>query len=239
LIRRRTDVFIESVELEYGIETLEPLAFVLRAMLDLRAARLELRGLAAGELLLTMGLAEHRLDTRPVVLAAPTTDARAILTLIKLNLEASPPAAPVESIRIELTPRAPRPAQADMFLPPVPGPDKLDTMITRLAALCGPGQVGTLKPDNSQRPKAVRLDAFNPPPPPLTPAYVTATKDVAQLVMRAIQPATEIEVLCARGMRSSCSARAWAGAWWRAPGRGAMTANGGARPQASPATITN
>jgi protein ImuB len=198
--RRRTEVFIESVELEYGIETLEPLAFVLRAMLDRLVARLELRGLAAGGLLLTLGLAEHCLNTRRVALAAPTIDVRAMLTLIKLSLEASPPIAPVESIRIDVTPRAPRPAQTDMFLPPTPAPDKLDTTIVRLAALCGPDQVGTLKPDNSHRPEAVRLDAFNPPPPPLTPAPGTATNNVAQLVIRAIQPATEIEVLCARGM---------------------------------------
>jgi len=228
--RRRTEVFIESVELEYGIETLEPLAFVLRAMLDRMVARLELRGLAAGNLLVTLGLAEHRLNTRRVAIAAPTTDVRAILTLIKLSLEASPPAAPVESIRIEVTPRTARPAQADMFLPPVPAPDKLDTTIARLAALCGPSQVGMLKPGNSHRPEAVRLDAFNPPPP-LTPATGTATNNVAQLVMRAIQPAVEIEVMCARGMpqfvrgaslggRVVARAGPWRrdGEWWREAG---------------------
>jgi len=226
--RRRTEVFSESVELEYGIETLEPLGFVLRAMLDRLVARLELRGLAAGDLLLTLGLADRRLHTRRIVLAAPTTDVRAILMLINLSLEASPPAAPVESIRIEVIPRTRRPAQADMFLPPVTAPDKLDTTIARLAALCGPDQVGTLKPDNSHRPEAMSLDAFNPPPPSLTQAPRTATDNAAQLVMRAIQPAVEIEVLCARGMpqfvrgaslggRVVARAGPWRrdGEWWR------------------------
>ena len=71
-------------------------------------------------------------------MAAPSNDVRAILTLINLSLEASPPEAAVESIRIEIAPRVPRPAQTDMFLLPAPAPDKLQTTIARLAALCGP-----------------------------------------------------------------------------------------------------
>jgi protein ImuB len=226
--RRRAEVFSESVELEYGVETLEPLAFVLHALLDRLVTRLELRGLVAGELLATLGLAERRLHTRRVVLAAPTNEVRALLTLLKLSLASSPPAAAVESIRIEVTPRIPRPAQADMFLPSALAPDQLDTTLARLAALCGPDQVGTLQPDNSYRPEAVRLDAFHPLPPPLTPAPSTAIKNVAPLVIRAIEPAAELEVLCVRGMpafvrganlggRVVSLAGPWRydGEWWR------------------------
>jgi protein ImuB len=226
--RRRAEVFVESVELEYGAEMLEPLIFVLRAMLDRLMTRLELRGLAAGDLLLTLGLVDHRINTRRVAIAAPANDVRAMLTLLKLSLEAEPPDAPVESIRIEVAPRTRQPAQADMFLPPAPAPAKLETTISRLAALCGPGQVGTLRPDNSHRPEAMRLDAFNPPPPPLTPAHGTAANNVAQLVIRAIQPAVEVEVTCLRGRpefvrganlggRVVACAGPWRrdGEWWR------------------------
>jgi len=52
--RRRTEVFTESVELEYGIETIEPLAFVMRGILDRLIERMEMRGLVAGDLLLTL-----------------------------------------------------------------------------------------------------------------------------------------------------------------------------------------
>jgi nucleotidyltransferase/DNA polymerase involved in DNA repair len=225
---RHAEVFSESVELEYGVETLEPLAFVLRAMLDRLVARLELRGMTAGDLRLTLGLAERRINARTVAVAAPTNDVRAMLTLINLSLEAAPPVAPVESIRLEVTPCTRRPVQADMFLPPTPAPAKLGTTIARLAALCGPAQVGTLKPDNSYRPEAVRLDAFNAPPPTLTPAHETAANNLAQLIIRAIQPAVEIEVMCARGIpefvrgaslggRVVALAGPWRhdGEWWR------------------------
>src|SRR5271154_1918514 len=46
--RRRAEFFAESVELEYGIELLEPLGFVMRAMLERLAERLSMRGLVAG-----------------------------------------------------------------------------------------------------------------------------------------------------------------------------------------------
>ena len=116
--RRRAEFFVETVELEYGIELLEPLGFVMRAMLERLAERLSLRGMVAGDITLAFGMSGHRSFNRRVAVAAPSNDVRAILTLINLSLEAAPPEAAVESIRIEIAPRVPRPAQTDMFLPP-------------------------------------------------------------------------------------------------------------------------
>ena len=116
--RRRAEFFVETVELEYGIELLEPLGFVMRAMLERLAERLSLRGMVAGDITLAFGMSGHRSFNRQVEVAAPSNDVRAILTLINLSLEAAPPEAAVESIRIEIAPRVPRPAQTDMFLPP-------------------------------------------------------------------------------------------------------------------------
>ena len=168
----------------------------------------------------------HRSFSRRIAVAAPSNDVRAILTLINLSLEAAPPEAAVESIRIEIAPRVPRPAQTDMFLPPSPAPDKLQTTIARLAALCGPGNVGTLSAENSHRPEAMRLDPFAPPPAPPIPENAAA-KNVTQLVIRAIRPAREIEVMCSReipefvrgenlGARVISIAGPWRrdGEWW-------------------------
>jgi protein ImuB len=224
--RRRAEVFTEALDLEYGIETLEPLAFVMRAMLERIATRLEVRGLAAGDILIELGLDGHRTFSRQVPMAAATTDARAMLTLVNLSLEAAPPEAAVESIRIEITPRAPRPAQTDLFLPPAPAPDRLETTLARLAALCGPDNVGTLCNENSHRPEAVRIAPFTPPPPPPMPDE--CARNVTQLVIRAIRPAREIEVMCSRGIpefvrgenlgaRIISIAGPWRrdGEWWR------------------------
>ena len=224
--RRRAEFFAETIELEYGIENLEPLGFVMRTMLERLAERLSLRGLVAGDITLAFGMSGHRSCSRRVAVAAPSNDIRAILTLINLNLEAAPPEAAVESLRIEIAPRVPRPAQTDMFLPPSPAPDKLQTTIARLAALCGPGNVGAISAENSHRPEAMRLDPFAPPAPPPIPENAPA-KNVTRLVIRAIRPAQEIEVMCSReipefvrgenlGARVISIAGPWRrdGEWW-------------------------
>ncbi len=227
--RPRAETFAEAVELEYGIETLEPLSFVMRAMLERLAERLELRGMVAGDITLALGLDGHRNFSRRIAVVAPSNDVRAILTLINLSLEHEPPPAAVESIRIETSPRAPRPAQSDMFLPPAPAPERLETTIARLAALCGPGNVGAIIAENSHRPEAYRVETFAPPPPSPV-ADPPVAKDVAQLVLRAIRPAAEIEVICSRtgpefvrGANLGARVVSWAGPWrrdaewWRDP----------------------
>jgi protein ImuB len=239
--RPRVETFTETVDLEYGIASLEPLGFVTRAMLQKLVERLELRGFVAGDMTLSLGLDDHRRDDRRVAVAAPTNEVRSLLTLLNLSLEATPPPAAIETIRLTVEPRTPRPAQADMFLPPSPAPDKLATTIARIAALCGPDRVGMLMPANSWRPEAVRLDTFAPPPavpqsngdthrgkriPHLNPLpdqmERTGTENVARMVMRTIRPAEEVEVMCmreapefVRGARICARVVSAAGPWRR------------------------
>jgi protein ImuB len=210
IARARAETFTEAAEFEYGIENLEPLGFVLHAMLKQLAERLQMRGLAAGDMTLALGLVDHRRDDRRVAVAAATNEARSLLTLLKLHLEKSPPPAAVETIRLTVEGRALRPAQNDLFLPPSPAPDRLEAAIARIAALCGPERVGTLVPADSHRPEAVRLGKFAPPPEPAdrrqsggeppqpAPAQALKMPDSTPMVLRTIRPAEEVEVICTR-----------------------------------------
>jgi nucleotidyltransferase/DNA polymerase involved in DNA repair len=215
IARRAAENFAEAVELEWGVDNLEAIGFVMRAMLDRVVERLKLRGMATGEIALALELDSRRRDVRRVALPAPTNEARTLLALILLNLESAPPAAAVEAIRITIEPRAPRAAQADMFAPPCPAPERLHVTLARLAALCGPGKVGTLMPRNSHLPDAIELGPFAPcpdvAPTKLAQNGTAATADrdavkspaddatVAQLVIRAVRPPHQVEVLCTRG----------------------------------------
>jgi len=201
--RPRAEVFSEAIELEYWIETIEPLAFVMRAMIAQLTERLQMRGLVAGDITLTLGLADRRRDDRRVAVGAPTIEVRALLTLVTLNLEAAPPPAAVETIRLTIAPRASRPAQGDMFLPPAPAPDRLEAAITRIAALCGPERVGRIAAADSKRPEAIRLGRFDPPAArpeqsAAAPRTAPAVNGVARIVMRTMRPAEEVEVMCMR-----------------------------------------
>ncbi len=230
MVRRRAEEFAEKVELEYGIEILEPLSFLMRGILERLAARLRLRGLAAGEMLLEFELADRSRDQRRVAIAAATLEVRSILALLILELEKSPPAAAVEAIRISINPRATRAMQSDMFLPPAPAPERLQTTLARIAALCGPDRAGTLHPRDSYRPEAVELKAFAPPPAAAESA-AAAPAAINRLVIRAVRPAQEVEVMCERGRprfvrgRNLCArvvsiAGPWRhqGEWWRRHG---------------------
>jgi protein ImuB len=242
IARPRTETFAEAAEFEYGIENLEPLGFVLHAMLKQLTERLQMRGLATGDLRLSLGLADRRHDNRHIPVAAATTEARSLLTLLKLHLEKSPPFAAVEAIRLTVEARARRPAQNDLFLPAAPAPDRLEAAIARIAALCGPERVGTLVPANSHRPEAVSLSKFAPPPPlPTISRNADSTErrlpqpsrtsenstNSAPIVLRAIRPAEEVEVMCTRNSpefvrgnricaRVVSSAGPWRrqGEWW-------------------------
>ena len=198
--RRPAEIFTEAIELDYGIETLEPLGFVIRPMLERLCERLKLRGLVAGDMMLSFGLSDHRKFSRRVAIGAPSNDARAMLAMITLSLESVAPQSAIETIRIDVEPRLPRARQADMFLPPAPAPDRLELTIARLTALSGPENIGTLQPEDSHRVEAVRLEEFNlPPPRPLELTGHSDSKTVAQLTIRAVRPPLEVEVLTSRG----------------------------------------
>jgi protein ImuB len=201
IARRPGEIFTEKTELEYAIELLEPLSFILRGMLERLVARLKLRGLVAGDLTLSLQLAERGRDERRVSVTAATNKVRSLLTLLLLNLEKSPPPQGVEAVQLSAQARVPRPAQDDMFLPPAPAPERLQTTLARLAALCGPDNVGTLLPANSHRPGALERLDFAPPPANASRAQPECSgQAVNAIVLRAIRPAQEVEVMSSRGL---------------------------------------
>jgi protein ImuB len=232
--------FVEETELDYGVETLEPLAFVLRGCLDRLVARLALRSLACGELRLSLGLATHACEERHVTVAAPTTDVKVLLTLVRLQLEAEPPAAPVEAIRVTALPAHVRAAQLDLFRPAGPAPEHLATTVAHLAAICGPGRVGAPAVVDSHRPEALALTAFAPPEGaqerarvrPVSRSAATIAPpshpvDACRLALRAIRPPRLVEVFDNQGRpdfvrgdrfggRVVALAGPWrlAGEWW-------------------------
>ena len=97
--------FEESLDLEWPIDGLEPLSFVLARLLDPLCERLAAtrsrRGRAARHSgAVASGDGGRELHERVVELPAPMRDARVLRTLALLDLESNPPAAAIDRVTV-------------------------------------------------------------------------------------------------------------------------------------------
>ncbi len=151
--------FDDEIELEYPVELLEPLAFLLARLLNGLATRLAARGLATDELRLRLGLENVPQHERVLRLPVPALDTKAFLKLLELDLEAHPPAAPVTRVWMEMNPVKPRAAQAGLYVLAAPEPVKLELTLARIRALVGQERVGYVELLDTHRPDAFRAAA--------------------------------------------------------------------------------
>jgi protein ImuB len=172
--------FEETIELEYPVDVLEPLAFLLARMLEGLCGRLAARALSTNELRLRMKL-EHRaadestksedeLEGEPIVerkltLPVPMNDARLFLKLLQLELSATPPGAPVTQLWLEAEPAHPRIGQAGLFQPLVPETQKLELTLARMHKLLGVREqlrAGSAELVDTHQSDTFKVQRFNP-----------------------------------------------------------------------------
>jgi protein ImuB len=187
--------FDEEIELEYPLELLEPLAFLLARLLNGLATRLATRGLATDELRLVLKLEPAGTHERVVRLPVPSLDTKAFLKLLQLDLEAHPPSAPVVHVRMAMNPVKPRAAQHGLFVPVAPEPVKLELTLARIQAIVGQGRAGTPELLDTHRPGAFRMKPFEPPRRPV----VVRSELSARLVFRVFRPARPARVALESG----------------------------------------
>ena len=164
-------VFEETIELEYPLTLLEPLAFLLSQLLDHLCSRLATCALATQELRLELGLADGYREEkdsaqarqrfqRTLRLPLPLLDPKTFLKLLQLDLQAHPPGAPIVKIHLAAKPVRPRPGQSGLFLPPSPEPEKLELTLARIAGIVGEDKVGSLEILDTHRPQGFRMQRF-------------------------------------------------------------------------------
>jgi protein ImuB len=185
--------FEEGMNLEWPLVALEPFLFVGRSALERLCLRLEAKGLACTRLQLTLRLEPDGRQERSIDLPAPSRDAKTLLTLVRLDLEARPPGAPVAGFLFTAYPDRPREAQLSLYGPAALSPDKLATTLARLFALLGPGRVGSPRTVDGHRPERFGLVDYTPPPPPPVRRQPRAGRGL--LAVRALRPPLAIEVI--------------------------------------------
>jgi protein ImuB len=154
--------FEQTLALEWPIEGLEPLSFVLGRLMEPLCAHLERRDRAAAVLYVRLQLVTRAVHERSLQLPAPMRDARTLRTLALLDLESHPPDAAIDRITVAIDPTPGRVVQFSLLTRPLPSPEHLSTLAARLAALMGEGRCGSPELVDSWRPGAFAMKPFAP-----------------------------------------------------------------------------
>lgn len=154
--------FEQAMDLEWPIEGLEPLSFVLARLIDPLSAHLERRGRGAAVLHVRLHLVTREVYERSLQLPTPIRDARTLRTLVQLDLESHPPTAGIDRVVVAVDPTPGRVLQHSLLARPVPAPEQLSTLIARLNAVMGEGRVGSPALVDSWQPDACALQPFAP-----------------------------------------------------------------------------
>ena len=134
--------FVERLVLEWPIEGLEPLSFVLSRLCDALSARLERADRGAVVVTSRLRLVTRTTHERRLELPAPLRDTRVLRTLILLDLESHPPPAAIDIVEVECGVAPGRIVQGSLLARAVPTTDDLATLVARLRALMGESRVG-------------------------------------------------------------------------------------------------
>jgi len=178
-VAEAADFFEEEMDLDDAVEELDPLSFLLGRLLDQLCARLAARALAAASIRARFELQpnfENACDRRKEVvrrknspgeyetelrLPVPGRDAKILLKLLRLRLQAHPPGAAVQKIALAAEAARPRAMQGGLFLPSFPDPEKLELTIARIANVVGEGNVGSPAIVDTHRPGAFQMRKFH------------------------------------------------------------------------------
>jgi protein ImuB len=159
--------FEECMDLEFPIELLDPLMFVLNRLLGQLCARLSMHVLSARQIELTLTLQgknsqtkEPLLHVRTLRLPVPARDSKFLLKLLQLDLQNHPPGAAVVAVRVLAIPAHARTRQMGLFLPLSPEPERLEITLARIRNTVGEDRVGTPVLLDTHRPNAFQQDRF-------------------------------------------------------------------------------
>ncbi len=177
--------FSGAFAFEDAVETLEPLLFILRRLIDRLTLELTAAGFVAEELSLALTLADESTHTRtfrlPEPSAAPDLLFRALLT----HLESIHTPSPIAALHLHVTPVRPLVRQHGLFDTSLRDPHGFSESLARAVAVVGSGRVGTPQRADTHRPDAF---ALSPPASVIPPAAPPPLHAALGLPLRRFRP---------------------------------------------------
>jgi len=217
--------FETTLELEWPVDGLEPLAFLLSRVLEPLCAALAARGAKAASLAIELGLVDGTVHARALKPAAPSGEARTWRTLVLLDLEAHPPRDTIARITARAEPSAARATQFSLLDPAQPSPERFAETMARLHEWTAEGRSGSPQLVDTHRPGAFAVSTFAPPPLPR--GTCETVPRLPRVALRAFRPPRLAHValkdgapafVSAPGVRGAVAACAgpWraSGDWW-------------------------
>lgn len=186
----------EAQALDWEIDDLETLGAVLGRVLERLAARLAAAHGWADALDIHLQLTVGRHE-RTIELAQPMRESTLLGELVRWELAARPPAAPVTAVAVSARVVRVLAEQGRLGQPPAPRQRDLAALMARLAGLVGPGHLGSPRLVDSHRPDPVTLTPFAPPEDGGDRRDEEAAPSLAatpRLMMRRLRPASRVDV---------------------------------------------
>jgi protein ImuB len=152
--------FQARLELDWAVDGLEPLSFLLSRVLETLCTGLSARGQKAAALTLELTLTSGRIHRRTLRPALPTGEARTWRTLLLLDLEAHPPGDAAIALGVTAEPAPARDVQFSLFDPAQPSPEKLAETMARLQAFTADGRGGAASLLDTHRSGAFVMGTF-------------------------------------------------------------------------------
>jgi protein ImuB len=204
--------FESSIELEWPIDGLEPLSFVLTRLIEPLSTRLERRDRGAAVLHVVLRLVTREIHARRLELPSPIGDVRTLRTLALVDLESHPPGAAVDGVTVVIDPTPGRVIQHTLFTRAHPTPEQLSTLLARLGALMGQDRIGAPATIDSYRPGAFEMKPFTIDHVPRVGPRASRLQPLASVLRRCRQPVpARVVVDAGRPVRVITDRRGFAG----------------------------
>lgn len=185
-----------DLDLEWPVDGLEPLSFLLARLLDPLLASLRTRGRLAAGMDVVLDLVAGSAHARALRPAAPSGDPRTWRTLLLLDIEAHPPRDAIRRVALRAQPTPARCVQFSLLDPAQPSPEALAETLARLHEFTAAGRGGAPALLDSHRPGAFAMGTFAPGAPRVS---LLQAAPFPRLALRAFRPPLGADVVLENG----------------------------------------
>lgn len=156
-LHRSLESYVQTIDFEDPLESLEPLMFQANRIFQRLCARLAANHLAAGRIRFALSFERSDPIERTMVLPEPQRSPEALLRPLHVAFESLKAPSGIVGLELELEPVRPLGVQKEWLGRQLREPERWADTLARLEALLGPGQVGIPQPEDSHRPDAFGL----------------------------------------------------------------------------------